>query len=278
MCRSIRSLFVTVFTLASLLVAAPALAVDILVTTGLDSLDEDGSCSLREAVIAANTDAAVDSCAAGSGADRVLVSRNGYYPLVIAGPGENASMTGDLDVVGDLQIVAVGPSSGRARIWQEDEDRALHVVRLESETSRLKLVDISLTDAYLSAEVPYSRCGIETDGGCVYVDPASEIEMVNSRVNSGRATERGVHFRLDLGERGRGPPRPCGARSAARGCVGGALLNAVHRASARSTWAGRCTPSAMAVAHGSASEPRPQMSGLPCRELPPLGAPLPRCV
>ena len=191
MCRSIRSLFVTVFTLASLLVAAPALAVDILVTTGLDSLDEDGSCSLREAVIAANTDAAVDSCAAGSGADRVLVSRGGFYPLTITGAGENASMTGDLDVVGDLQIVAVGPSSGRARIWQEDEDRALHVVRLESATSRLKLVNISLTDAYLSAEVPYSRCGIETDGGCVYVDPASEIEMVNSRVNSGRATERG---------------------------------------------------------------------------------------
>ena len=115
MCRSIRSLFVTVFTLASLLVAAPALAVDILVTTGLDSLDEDGSCSLREAVIAANTDAAVDSCAAGSGADRVLVSRGGFYPLTITGAGENASMTGDLDVVGDLQIVAVGPSSGRAR-------------------------------------------------------------------------------------------------------------------------------------------------------------------
>ena len=42
----------------------------IAVTTTDDELNADGDCSLREAVVAANTDAAVDACPAGSGSER----------------------------------------------------------------------------------------------------------------------------------------------------------------------------------------------------------------
>lgn len=197
--RSIRASFVTHFILASLLLAAPVLAVDIVVTTGVDAINEDAQCSLREAVIAANTDAPVGACPAGSGADRVLVSRNGYYPLNRVGAGEDAALTGDLDVVGELDIVAVGPSGGRGRIWQEDEDRAIHVIRSESAVSRLRLVDIALLDGWRTPEVPYGRCGYEVDGGCIYVDPYSHLELVHSEVNSGRAAERGGNVFLGEG-------------------------------------------------------------------------------
>ena len=46
-------------------------AAGIAVDTTTDELNSDGDCSLREAVQAANTDAAVDGCAAGSGADMI---------------------------------------------------------------------------------------------------------------------------------------------------------------------------------------------------------------
>ena len=44
-----------------------AWAATITVNTTTDELNADGDCSLREAIIAANTDAAIDACAAGSG-------------------------------------------------------------------------------------------------------------------------------------------------------------------------------------------------------------------
>ena len=50
--------------LLALFVGAPALAADIIV---------DNSCSLHDAIIAANTDAPAGNCPAGSGADRILI-------------------------------------------------------------------------------------------------------------------------------------------------------------------------------------------------------------
>lgn len=48
-----------------------AQAATITVNTTDDERNNDGDCALREAIIAANTDAAVDGCTAGSGADRI---------------------------------------------------------------------------------------------------------------------------------------------------------------------------------------------------------------
>ena len=51
---------------------SPAFAATITVTTNADELNADGDCSLREAIEAANTNAAVDGCTAGaSGADTI---------------------------------------------------------------------------------------------------------------------------------------------------------------------------------------------------------------
>src|SRR5262245_31009465 len=101
--------------LATLLLAALALtlfhapaahAASITVTTTADEYNTDGDCALREAIIAANDDVAVDACAAGSGADTIFVP-SGTYTLSLVGIGPTG---GDLDIAADLRLIGSGPA------------------------------------------------------------------------------------------------------------------------------------------------------------------------
>jgi CSLREA domain-containing protein len=85
----------------------PVRAADITVTTTTDEHNTDGDCSLREAIIAANTDAPVDACPAGSGSDTVYLPA-GTYTLTVAGTNENDALTGDLDVRSHLTLLGAG--------------------------------------------------------------------------------------------------------------------------------------------------------------------------
>src|SRR4051812_41273456 len=79
--------------LATLFLAlAPSVAhsATITVNTEADLLAAGGPCSLREAIQAANTDAASGGCAAGSGADAIQVPA-GTFALTRPGAGENAN-------------------------------------------------------------------------------------------------------------------------------------------------------------------------------------------
>lgn len=53
----------------------------IVVTTTADETAADGNCSLEEAIMAANTDTAVDACPAGSGADTIVLAAGATYTL-----------------------------------------------------------------------------------------------------------------------------------------------------------------------------------------------------
>jgi CSLREA domain-containing protein len=85
----------------------PVYAASIVVNTTDDELNSDGDCSLREALQSANTDTVVDACAAGSGTDTVSIPA-GIYTLSIAGTGEDANATGDLDITSNLTINGAG--------------------------------------------------------------------------------------------------------------------------------------------------------------------------
>ena len=73
-----------------------------------DSLADDGQCSLREAVIAANTDTATGGCPAGNGADVIVfdpaLSTPAVFTLTLTGVNEDNAETGDLDLTGILTI------------------------------------------------------------------------------------------------------------------------------------------------------------------------------
>ena len=89
----------------------------IVVTTAEDEMNDDGDCSLREAVEAANTNAAVDGCAAGD-ADGDTITFDGAYTIVLS--------MGELLVSDDVQIDAsdVGgvtvDGDGASRIFDVD--------------------------------------------------------------------------------------------------------------------------------------------------------------
>lgn len=103
--RLLLSLFLAL--VAVILLASPALAADITVNTTEDETNFDGECSLREAIIAANTDAAAGACSAGSGPDTITVPA-GTYTLSIDGANEDATSTGDLDINGTTDIIGAG--------------------------------------------------------------------------------------------------------------------------------------------------------------------------
>ena len=96
----------------------------ITVNTTADELNSDGDCSLREAIQAANTDAAVDACPAGSGDDTITLPA-GTYTLSIAGTGEDSNATGDLNILTNLTINGAGADA--TIIDGGAIDRVLHI-------------------------------------------------------------------------------------------------------------------------------------------------------
>jgi len=94
-------------TFALLAWVGPASATTIHITETSDPafLDNDGKCSLREAVIAANADGGVDSCESGFGADTIVLPA-GYYRLQQSG-SEDSSLTGDMDLGGESPVITI---------------------------------------------------------------------------------------------------------------------------------------------------------------------------
>lgn len=107
-----------------LFAAAPLEAATITVTTTADSLVVDGQCSLREALNAANNDTAVDTCAAGNGADTIVLP-TGTYPIALAGEGDDANLSGDFDLTSTVTLV--GASAATTLIDGASLDRVIDV-------------------------------------------------------------------------------------------------------------------------------------------------------
>ncbi len=110
------------------LIHAAAITVD----TAVDELDGaagNGQCSLREAIANANQDnGAQADCVAGNGADVITfdASLNGTaVQLSIAGTGEDANLSGDLDITADLTIT--GNGAANTVIDAGAIDRVFHV-------------------------------------------------------------------------------------------------------------------------------------------------------
>jgi fibronectin-binding autotransporter adhesin len=97
----------------------------ITVDTTADAIAEDGVCSLREAVIAANTNAPVfgppvpmgECVHSGTpGMDRIVLGIPGPYVLTIPGTGEDDAATGDLDILDGTIIQGGGETIDAARL------------------------------------------------------------------------------------------------------------------------------------------------------------------
>lgn len=157
----------------------------ITVTTTVDELNGDGDCSLREAVQAANTNAAVDACPAGSatGVDRVTLS-DATYTLTIAGTTEDANATGDLDVTASGDVVIQGVVFGHTTISGGFGDRVIDVI---GAASKLELDFVTVRDG-LTVDEP--GAGIRTNGRLILLQ--TTVTQNNATGNSSSAAGGGL--------------------------------------------------------------------------------------
>lgn len=112
---------------ASLAASSAAMAATINVNHFADEFGENAAqCTLREAVQAANADAAFGGCTAGSGSDLILLPSGIGVILARAGRDEDANATGDLDITGTLEI-RTALANNRAAISGSGLDRVFDV-------------------------------------------------------------------------------------------------------------------------------------------------------
>ncbi len=171
-----------VASLALLLGAGTASAASITVDTVDDdqiSESDDLDCTLREAVEAANTNLAVDSCTSGDqgpALDTIQLGA-GPYPLAFSG-------TDDTNVSGDLDVLAA-PGAGQAGALVIDGEAGTIIDAPTSERVIHHLTgDLILTDLTVTGGSPSSGNG----GGILSV--GSNLTLTNVTVN-GNQTQSG---------------------------------------------------------------------------------------
>jgi CSLREA domain-containing protein len=136
----IRCGLIVVLLLSWLAGAGPARAGGIAVTTTADSLAVDGECSLREAVLAANAGAEVDTCDGRGDTPEILLQPGQVYLLSLK--GADGPEAGDLDLLAGMAIT--GDPANPAVISAEGlGDRVLHI----------------------NADAPVTLTGLEVRGG-----------------------------------------------------------------------------------------------------------------
>ena len=121
--------------------AGTARAASITVTSTADVLSgADGLCTLREAIIAANSNApsgaVTGECPAGTAAatDTIVLANGATYSLTLSGGSEDSGAIGDLDIADNagvgLDVILGVAGGGTATISQDasPDDRVLHVL------------------------------------------------------------------------------------------------------------------------------------------------------
>ncbi len=178
------TLLLSIWLILGLFVTQPASAQTvIIVSTTADSIMDDGQCSIREAVIAANTDSATGGCPAGSGADIIQfdpsLSDPATFLLTMSGANEDNSVSGDLDLSGILTIQ--GLSANQIIIDGNNTDRVFEV----RPGATVILSNITIRNG---------NPGSGANGGGLLVSggtPRSKLTLMNSSVMNNTATSGG---------------------------------------------------------------------------------------
>ena len=184
--RRIVPLFALTAGLVSALAVPAANAATLQVAAGApDVLATDGTCSLREAIINANGDAATwPDCPAGSGADTIVLPA-GTYVLAVPGTDEDAAATGDLDVLDDLTLVGARPAI--TTIDAAGLDRVLDV-----------FAPASMEGLILTGGVADGN-SISGSGGGIRVSSYAALSLLNTTVSGNSAALGGGLFVSLLG-------------------------------------------------------------------------------
>jgi CSLREA domain-containing protein len=172
--------------LLHLVVPAALHATTIIVSTTADDTFANRNCTLREAVIAANTDAAVDRCPAGSSTDTIILGP-GTYTLSLTGPAEDLARTGDLDVWAEIILRGAGRGAtvidGGSRDESQLGDRVVHV----SWWGSLTLQGLTVRGGFCAA-----GGGILNEGGLYLLDSGVQDNVASAGAASCTGVSYGV--------------------------------------------------------------------------------------
>lgn len=152
------------------------------VTTTADELNNDGDCSLREAIQAANTNTAVDACPAGVAdtPDEISIPA-GTYTLSRVGTGEDENQAGDLDITESVNLAGAGAS---ATILNANQiDRVLQVSGLIT----VRISNLALTGGQAPFESSESR-----GGGLLVQNSTVDLYRVIVRNNQASTSGGGI--------------------------------------------------------------------------------------
>jgi hypothetical protein len=185
---------------AVVLVLAPAAEAGsvIKVTTKMDDLTPGAPCSLREALISANTNTPFDGCTGGTGAD-VIVLKGGTYHLTFSGANEDSSMTGDLDVSGGLTIKGAGPAATAISAWSLG-DRILDI-----HSGNVHIVGLRMS----GGSAPPDSTPSPTNGGAILKHFGPSLTLNNVVVSGNSASGEGGGV-ASLASTDSTPPPPSG--------------------------------------------------------------------
>ena len=150
-----------------------------------NKIANDGNCSLREAIIAANKDkpsgGKPGECVAGSGADTIILPAGTYVLSRTDGGKEDATTTGDLDIDGDVHIEGDGADVTIIEGF-ELTDRVIHV----------------LSGVVTISGVTIRNGNVYGSGGGIYNE--ANLMIINSRITQNAADEAGgALFNADTG-------------------------------------------------------------------------------
>jgi hypothetical protein len=156
--------------------AGPASAQTITVTSTLEAPGAAGDCTLGEAIQAAQTNAAVDACPAGTGSDQIVLAAGATYTLT------EAVAPNDLSAFRVQSTIAI-QGDGASLVRQP----AIYSLRFftVTATGRLTLIDLTLRDGRAvgltgTASVDPMQPGgpgHPGQGGALYVQPGGELAL-----------------------------------------------------------------------------------------------------
>jgi CSLREA domain-containing protein len=177
-------------------------AATIQVTTLFDTDLLDGLCSLREALVAANTDLPYRDCAAGNGADRIVIDLAGEIALAAGLPmvEENLEIAGPASGIlwidgSNLHRPLLLDSPG------DDQSLALRRLRIRDGYSAVGGGGLSVAagDSLLLEEVTLTGNESGDDGGALLAQDAALVVVRRSTIQNNVANGSGAGAYLDGG-------------------------------------------------------------------------------
>jgi CSLREA domain-containing protein len=164
----------------------------ITVNSPTDILADDGVCTLREAITAANTDTpsgtSTGECAAGNGADTIVFSDT-HAPftvtLALTGTREDENATGDLDIFSDITIQ--GNPNFTTTIDANQLDRVLDVLTGTVAIQNVYFLNGRTPDGP-SSDTPPTSGGTAEGGGAIrnqdYLN-LNEVVLIDNHTGNG---------------------------------------------------------------------------------------------